>query len=60
MELRNERGEFFGEERIKSLFKDVALQPANTIIKHLLRAAEEWAEMNTAQDDTTLMILKVK
>jgi len=60
MELRNEQGEFFGEERIKSLFQDVALEPPNTIIRHLLKAAEEWAEMNTAQDDTTLMVLQVK
>lgn len=60
MELRNEKGEFFGEERIKSLFQDVAAEPPDTIIKHLSRAAEEWAEMKTVQDDMTLMVLQVK
>ena len=60
MELRNERGEFFGEERIKSLFQAVAHELPNSIIEHLLRAAEEWAETNTLQDDMTLMVMQVK
>lgn len=60
MELRNERREFFGEDRIKSLLQDVALEAPRTIIEHLSRAAEEWAKMNTVQDDMTLMVMKVK
>jgi serine phosphatase RsbU (regulator of sigma subunit) len=60
MELRNENGEFFEEERIKSLFLEVALEPPATIIEHLSRAAEEWTEMKKVQDDMTLMVVKVK
>ncbi len=60
MELRNEEGEFFGEERIKALFQEVALEPPESIIEHLSKAAKRWAKMKTVQDDMTLMVMKVK
>ena len=60
MELRNKKGDFFGEERIKSLFQDVASEPPDRIIKHLSREAQGWAKMNTVQDDMTLMVMQVK
>lgn len=60
MELRNQEGEFFGEERIKSLFQEVALEPPDKIIEHLSRVAEAWAKAKTVQDDMTLMVMKVK
>ena len=60
MELRNRQGEFFGKDRIKSLFRDVGREPAGAIIRHLSCAAERWAESSAVQDDMTLMVIKVK
>jgi len=60
MELRNSKGEFYGEERIKALFQALASEPPDTIIKHLCEAAEAWTGRKTVQDDMTLMVMQVK
>lgn len=60
MELRNDSGEFFGDERIKFLFLDLALESPEEIIRQLTRAAKEWRGDDSVQDDMTLMVMKVK
>lgn len=60
MELRNHQGQFFGEQRIKSLFQDVAAETPEEIILHLSRAANDWRGDESVQDDMTLMVMKVK
>ena len=60
MDLRNSQGEFFGEDRIKALFRDVGSESPDTIIKHLCDAAQAWTERKAVQDDMTLMVLQVK
>ena len=60
IELRNRKGEFFGEARVRSMFQDVAPERPHIIIERLSGAVEEWAETKTVQDDMTLMVVQVK
>ena len=60
MELRDNRGEFYGEERIKSLFQDVASAPPDEVIRQLSQSAKDWRGEQSVQDDMTLMVLRVK
>ena len=59
-EVYNHKGEFFGEERIRSTFTNVADKTPTQIIKHLSDAAEKWTNKSTLQDDMTLLVMKVK
>jgi PAS domain S-box-containing protein len=58
-ELRNERGDFFGEDRIKELFTKFATDTSAVIIDNLYAAAIKWTQNTNLQDDMTLMVLKV-
>ncbi len=60
IELRNHKGEFFGEERIKALFQEMSTETPDAIIQHLSRKAAEWRGDESVQDDMTLMVVKVK
>ena len=60
LELYNDKGEFFGENRTRSLFYDVVDKTPAQIIKHLINAANEWIETQKLPDDMTLMAMKVK
>jgi PAS domain S-box-containing protein len=60
LELRNEHGDFFGEERTKALYHRSAEQTSAKIIASLHDAASEWLGEGVINDDMTLMVLKVK
>ena len=60
MELRNHQGQFFGEKRIKSLFKEQADKEPEEVIEVLSLAAKDWTGGESVQDDMTLMVMKVK
>jgi serine phosphatase RsbU (regulator of sigma subunit) len=59
-ECFNEKGEIFGESRIKSLFEKVALQAPANIIKQLNEAAKEWMGSGQLNDDMTLVVMMIK
>lgn len=59
-EARNMNGEMFGMERVKTVVARSAAGPAATILEDLLGALEGFQADGTSDDDTTLVVLKLK
>jgi PAS domain S-box-containing protein len=56
----NDKGEFFGDDRIRSLFHKVAEKTPAYIIDQLTKAANQWTDTTIMRDDMTLMVMKAK
>jgi serine phosphatase RsbU (regulator of sigma subunit) len=59
-EMFNEQDEMLGEERVKTLFEDVARESPEEIIAHLVEAGRTWADGRTQHDDVTFVVMKIK
>ncbi len=59
-EMFNEQDEMLGEERVKTLFEDVARESPEEIIAHLVKAGKTWADGRTQHDDVTFVVMKIK
>ncbi len=59
-ECFNPKGELFGESRIESLFKKIATETPERIIKKLTEAATKWMGKSEPRDDMTFVVMKMK
>ena len=59
-EMFNDQGEMLGDERTKTLFKEVAHQSPEQVIEHLVAAGKAWANGRAQGDDMTFMVMKMK
>jgi sigma-B regulation protein RsbU (phosphoserine phosphatase) len=59
-ECFNQKGEMFGESRIKSLFAKIARLTPVKIIEQLTAATAEWMDGATLHDDMTLVVMKMR
>jgi sigma-B regulation protein RsbU (phosphoserine phosphatase) len=59
-ERLNAAEEEFGYPRVEALFAEVATDTPDAIIQRLTHGGEEWAEGRPQDDDSTLVVLKVK
>jgi serine phosphatase RsbU (regulator of sigma subunit) len=60
VELFDEAGEMFGYERTRDVLEKAGPRGAEDVVKHLVAAAERWSGARPADDDMTLIVLKVK
>lgn len=58
-ETRNDRGEFFGRERLRQVIRQYAAENARTILLSVIDAVEEFRGQKEQEDDLTLVIVKV-
>jgi ligand-binding sensor domain-containing protein/serine phosphatase RsbU (regulator of sigma subunit) len=59
-ELKNPNGESFDYPRVEKIFRDVADESAQAVIDRLVDAGEMWRKDTQADDDVTLMVIKVR
>jgi serine phosphatase RsbU (regulator of sigma subunit)/ketosteroid isomerase-like protein len=59
-EMFNEQGETLGAEQVKTLFAEVGHESPQQIIGQLKLAGAAWAGERVAQDDVTMVVVKVK
>ena len=59
-ELKNEKNEQYGYERVKKEFMSVAQKSPNEIVEHLKNSASEWIIGVEPDDDVTFVVIKVK
>ncbi|MFA5982952.1 MAG: SpoIIE family protein phosphatase [Methylococcaceae bacterium] len=57
-ETENKQGEFFGEERLATLFQQNAQQPAQVMIDVLLNQVKQFCNFKAFNDDITLLVFK--
>jgi sigma-B regulation protein RsbU (phosphoserine phosphatase) len=60
VELFDDAGEMFGYERTKDVLEKAGPRGAREVVEHLVAAAERWSGARPADDDMTLIVLKVK
>ena len=59
VELTNDGGDFFGEERLMSVLRDAAGKPARVIVDAILSAARLFAAGRPNDDDETLLVVRL-
>ena len=59
-ELKNPDGEIFDYSRVEQVFRDAAGQAPQMIVDRLVDAGELWRKDQVADDDVTLMVVKVR
>ena len=59
-ELRNDKDEMFGYERLASHFGQVADKSPDEIIEHLKNAGSNWVDDSDPDDDVTFVVVKMK
>jgi serine phosphatase RsbU (regulator of sigma subunit) len=59
-ELKNEKNEQYGYDRIKKEFMSVAQKNPNEIVEHLKTSASQWANGVEPDDDVTFVVIKIK
>ena len=59
-ELKNEKLEQYGYDRVKKEFVSVAQNSSNDIIEHLKTSATEWTNGTEPDDDVTFVVIKIK
>ena len=59
-ELKNEKNEQYGYERVKKEFMSVAQKNPDEIVEHLNASASEWIIGVEPDDDVTFVVIKVK
>jgi sigma-B regulation protein RsbU (phosphoserine phosphatase) len=57
-EAKNEKNEFFGEEKIKDIIKKKHQENSETIRNEIVHTVKEYTNYNTLSDDLTLLIIK--
>ena len=60
VELFDDAGEMFGRDRAKDVLKKAGPRAAREVVEHLVAEAERWSGGRPADDDMTLIVLKVK
>ncbi len=58
LERRDKKGEFFGDERVRSLVREHQAQPATVILERLFEAALAWGDGRPWEDDATIVVVK--
>ncbi len=58
LERRNERGEFFGTERLRATVRQAQDESAQTILERLFEASQTWGDGRPWEDDATIVVLK--
>ncbi len=58
LERRNQRGEFFGTERLRATVRQAQDEPAQTILERLFEASQSWGDGRPWEDDATIVVLK--
>jgi sigma-B regulation protein RsbU (phosphoserine phosphatase) len=58
LERRDKKGEFFGDERVRSLVREHQSQPATVILERLFDAALAWGDARPWEDDATIVVVK--
>ncbi len=59
-ELKNEKNEQYGYERVKKEFMSIAQKNPNEIVEYLKTSATQWINGVEPDDDVTFVIIKVK
>jgi PAS domain S-box-containing protein len=60
LELPDEKGEQFGEERTRNLFAQIASDTSDQIVVQLIESAKAWSGSTPLRDDMTFVVIKVK
>jgi len=58
LERRDKGGEFFGDDRVRSVVRENQSQPAHTILERLFEAALAWGDGRPWEDDATIVVVK--
>lgn len=58
-EARNKQGDFFGIERVVSLFKEKKALSPKDFIEHLIKEVDDFSEGSTSKDDRTVIVLEI-
>jgi sigma-B regulation protein RsbU (phosphoserine phosphatase) len=58
LERRDRQGEFFGDERVRTLVRQHQAQPAQVILDKLFEAALAWGNARPWEDDATIVVVK--
>jgi sigma-B regulation protein RsbU (phosphoserine phosphatase) len=58
LERRDRKGEFFGDERVRSLVREHQSQTAEAILAQLFDAALAWGDGRPWEDDATIVVVK--
>jgi sigma-B regulation protein RsbU (phosphoserine phosphatase) len=58
LERRDRKGEFFGDERVRSLVREHQSQTADSILARLFDAALAWGDGRPWEDDATIVVVK--
>ena len=56
----NRQGNFYGEERIKQIFRETANHTPAQIIQKLTEDSTDWMDNDQPRDDITIVVMKVK
>ena len=58
LERRDKAGEFFGEDRVRAIVRELQARPASVILDRLFDAAFAWGEARPWEDDATIVVVK--
>ncbi len=58
LERRDRQGEFFGDERVRSVVRAHQSEPASVILERLFDAALAWGDGRPWEDDATIVVVK--
>jgi sigma-B regulation protein RsbU (phosphoserine phosphatase) len=58
LERRDKAGEFFGEDRVRAIVRELQARPAAAILDRLFDAAFAWGEARPWEDDATIVVVK--
>ncbi len=59
-ETHNPDGEMFGKGRLKATLRNFQEAPATQILGHILTAADRFRQSSQAEDDVTLVVIKIQ
>ena len=57
-ELHNEQGEMMGYEKPAEILSKAGCAPIDEIIAHFRKAADEWTDSSSPNDDMTFVVVK--
>jgi serine phosphatase RsbU (regulator of sigma subunit) len=59
-ELKNEKDEQYGYDKVKTEFESIAEKSPDEIVEHLKSSASEWSNGIEPDDDVTFVVIKIK
>jgi sigma-B regulation protein RsbU (phosphoserine phosphatase) len=60
VEATNDRGDFYGDDRLKRVIFFHSIKSAEAMVEHILKDVEKFTDGARQHDDMTLLVIKQK